>query len=346
MSETNLSNIFNPPAGTFRAVFLYVGQGEATLLLVPDGNDHIPVLIDINKDEENSGVDVAELLKGKIDNNELIFINTHPHDDHIDGIEELNEAVGIKQVWHSGHKPSQKYGDAFKKLEKVLKSIGESNIFYLRGTNDLNALHTNREKTSKTTIKLGDIDFHVFSPAKYVCDDVDNETPEQRRQKIHEECGVIQFSYAGKSILITGDADKKAWERITEYFGDDLKSDIFSAPHHGSRTAFKEAEDDEDPYTKHLEKISPEFIVISAPKQTESPHDHPHDDAMSQYEKFVTKDNILHLGKNRESVIVDIDSSGNISFNSSTKDISSKKIEPSDILYSTPAKSKPYCSYL
>lgn len=344
MPETDLSNIFNPPAGTFRAAFLYVGQGESTLLLVPNGNNHIPVLIDINKDEGNGGVDVAGILKEKIANNELIFINTHPHDDHIDGIEEVNETVGIKQVWHSGHKPSQKYGDAFKKLEKVLKNVGESNIFYLRGTNDLNALHTDREETSKITVKLGEIDFHVFSPAKYVCDDVDNETPEQRKQRIHEECGVMQFSYAGKSILITGDADKKAWERITEYFGDDLKSDVFSAPHHGSRTAFKESENDEAPYTKHLEKISPDFVVISAPKQTESPHDHPHDDAMSQYEKFVTKDNILHLGKNRESVIVDIDSSGNIEIQNGKNKNKSQTPSPHSPRTSPVVKGGPYCS--
>jgi len=34
-----------PPVRVFRAVFLYVGQGEATLLVVPDGDHHRIVLV-------------------------------------------------------------------------------------------------------------------------------------------------------------------------------------------------------------------------------------------------------------------------------------------------------------
>lgn len=53
-------------------------------------------------------------------------------------------------------------------------------------------------------------------------------------------------------------------------------------------------------------------MVISAPKQEDSPHGHPHDDAIELYKKHVDEVNILHLGANLESVIVDIDADGNI----------------------------------
>ncbi len=65
-------------------------------------------------------------------------------------------------------------------------------------------------------------------------------------------------------------------------------------------------------YETHIEYIKPTYVIVSAPKQEESPHDHPHDDAMKLYAKHVDEDNILHLGKNLESVIVDIDADGNI----------------------------------
>jgi len=100
-------------------------------------------------------------------------------------------------------------------------------------------------------------------------------------------------------------------EHITDYHKDKLPADVLSAVHHGSRTFFKENEDD-NVYKEHIEEISPSHLVVSAPKQSESPHGHPHDDAMDLYKKHLDEENIYHLGKNRECVVVDIDSDGNI----------------------------------
>ena len=80
--------------------------------------------------------------------------------------------------------------------------------------------------------------------------------------------------------------------------------------HHGSRTFFKNDEKDEEVYEEHIEEIAPDHLIISAPKQSESPHKHPHDDALELYMNHVDEDNIYHLGKNRECVIVDISSDG------------------------------------
>jgi beta-lactamase superfamily II metal-dependent hydrolase len=87
---------------------------------------------------------------------------------------------------------------------------------------------------------------------------------------------------------------------------------VLGASHHGSRTFFKYDEDDEEPYKEHMTAIGPEYVVISAPKQSESKHGHPHDDALDLYGEFVDEASILHLGKNRECVIVDISSDGNL----------------------------------
>jgi hypothetical protein len=127
---------------------------------------------------------------------------------------------------------------------------------------------------------------------------------------------VIKFTYGkdAKSILMTGDSDKTAWkEHITEYHKKNLPSYVLSASHHGSYTFFKSAKDDEDVYETHMDNIKPVYVIISAPKQEDSPHGHPDDDAMEIYRKYVDEECILHLGKNLESVIVDIDSAGNIS---------------------------------
>ena len=91
-----------------------------------------------------------------------------------------------------------------------------------------------------------------------------------------------------RGVLITGDSDKAAWsEHITDYHGKDddnrIAASVLSASHHGSRTFFKECEDDDDVYTTHLDRIDPSHVVVSAPDQADSPHGHPHDDAMQLY---------------------------------------------------------------
>jgi beta-lactamase superfamily II metal-dependent hydrolase len=337
------NNLLNPEKGIFRSIFLYVGQGESTLLIVPNGDNHEYILVDFNYNKDNGGEDIVKFLTS-IGKDKVIFINTHPHNDHTRGLGDIKDV--IKEVWHSGHKPSKKHEASFKELNEVMKKVGEANVYYLRGSNDLNTLHTNQEEESKAVHKIGDVDFQVFAPAKYVCDEVDDETPEQRRKRIHEQCGVVKVTYKDKSVLITGDSDKTAWKDfITQYHKENLQSEILSASHHGSRTFFKEGEDDQDIYEDHIKIIEPEHLIISAPKQKDSPHGHPHDDAMELYKKYIKSENIHHLGENGENVVVDIDSDGNISVLSEDNFTdNSRNDEGDNLIYETSGKStRPYC---
>ncbi|MET3129582.1 beta-lactamase superfamily II metal-dependent hydrolase [Arcicella rosea] len=301
-----------------RAIFLYTGQGESTLLVIPTGstvNDYEYVLIDSDKDNEENEIDIVALFKDlfKTSGELSKFINTHPHNDHVGGIKEIYDEIGFKEVWHSNHKAGGVHKKKYEDFISVVKAVGKNNEYFLLGTNDLNKIRTSED--NEIIKKLGLIDYQVLSPAQYLCEDIEEGTADERDRRIHEQCGVIKFTYGkdAKSILITGDSDKEAWkEHITDYHKESLPSYLLSASHHGSRTFFKENKEDEDIYEKHIEEIKPIYLVISAPKQKESPHGHPHDDAMELYKKHVDEDNILHLGAKLESVIVDIDAEGNI----------------------------------
>lgn len=299
--------------GVFRIVFLYVGQGDSTLLAVPDGNEYKYVLIDTNNDKKNGGIDISAFLNDLLDNGLDVFINTHPHKDHLTGIKQIHETVGIKEIWHSGHKPGKEHDDAYQEMKDVIKSIGEENEFILFGTNDSNKIRR-ADKETEIVKKIGEINFVVLAPAEFVSEDIDGEKPKDRYKRIHEQCAVIKFSYGEeKNLLITGDSDKKAWkDYITGYHNDKLPSEILSASHHGSRTFFKDDENDDDVFEDHIKKIAPSYLIISAPKQSDSPHGHPHDDALLLYRKCIDESNILHLGKNLECVIVDILKDGKI----------------------------------
>ncbi len=312
MSNTAKDVIIPTESYVFRTIFLYVGQGDSTLLAVPGGDGYKYVLIDSNYDEDAGGIDIIKLLEDLFDGQEKgidVYINTHPHKDHLGRIKEIYEKIGIDQLWHSGHKPGGKHKEIYKDLEFVIKKLGDDNVFRLRGSREEN-------KLDEEEIVLGDINYNVLAPADYVSDEIEDEKPEDRYSRIHEQCGVIRFKYGEeeKQILITGDADCSAWEKhITNYHKERLPSTVLSASHHGSKSFFwKDVDTDEDPYKEHLDNIKPTYVVVSAPKENESKHDHPHKEAMDLYKDEVRDDNVFHLGKKRECIIVDIHADGEI----------------------------------
>jgi competence protein ComEC len=314
--STIAKNILIPQSGVLRIAFLYVGQGDAIIMTVPNGTGFEYVLIDTNIDEKNGGIDVKALLSDLTDKGDkLTFINTHPHADHTEGIKAIHEKSPVTEVWHSGHKPGKGDDCAYQEMMDVIKAIGKENEFVLFGTNDSNKVRK-ADKVTEIIKKLGDIDYVVLSPAEYVADEVDGEDAATRYNRIHERSGVLKISYGGsnlKHVMITGDSDKKAWrEHITDYHKAKLPCDVLSASHHGSRTFFKDSGDDEDVYETHIETMKPKHLITSAPKKDESKHGHPHDDATTLYKKHVHEDNIYHLGSKRECVIVDISKEGNI----------------------------------
>jgi competence protein ComEC len=305
-------------AGIFRSIFLYTGQGETTLLVIPTGTkvtDYMYVLLDSDLDKEPREVNLVKMFKDlfKTTGELSVFINTHPHDDHFGGIKEIYEEIGFSEAWHSNHRPAGKHKAKFEDFKYVLDKLGKSNEYFLNGSNDVNKVRNSKDEP--VIKKLGNVEYIVLSPAEYLCDEIEEEDADIRNKRIHEQCGVIKFTYGKdpKSILFTGDSDKEAWQsHITDYHKEKLVAVVLSASHHGSRTFFKTNADDEDVYEDHIKAIKPTYLIVSAPKQEDSPHDHPHDDAMELYKKHVEEDGIFHLGSGPYSVIVDIDEVGNI----------------------------------
>lgn len=287
-----------------RVVFLYVGQGASAIVLVADGQTYKTLLVDINHDLANSGIDVPKLMADLLEEEGSrlgVFVNTHPHNDHLGGVIELSDSIGIAEVWHSGHNPGKDHGDAYENLQKVIKKVKDA------GGSETELLG------SSTPRNIGEAAYYVLAPAEYVVDDIEDETPDVRYRRIHEQCAVIKFGIEPNWIMITGDSDRDAWEKhITDYHRDRLGAAVLGASHHGSRTFFRYDEEDE-PYLDGLQGIAPVYVVISAPRRDESQHGHPHEDAVQYYADEVLADNVLHTGENRHSFICDIFRDGEIS---------------------------------
>ncbi|MGE5784541.1 MAG: hypothetical protein ACM3ZE_08115, partial [Myxococcales bacterium] len=250
---------------------------------------------------EHGGINVPSLVKDLLPDGKLhAFVNTHPHDDHLSGLKELRDVVTVEGVWHTGFEPGSKSGDQYKHLKSLVDDLTKSasdNVLEMDG--------------SRTSQALLDAEVHFLAPAEHVKDDINGEDDAEKRcARIHEHCAVLRVGKVEGSteswILITGDADLVAFrDHITEYHKDRLPAVVLDASHHGSRSFFKKAEEGE-PYLDALEAIDPTYVVISAPTVKESPHDHPHDDAVKLYTDHVGKPNVFHTGKDRESYFIDV----------------------------------------
>jgi beta-lactamase superfamily II metal-dependent hydrolase len=281
-----------------RVVFLYVGQGASAIVFARSGGGYKTLLVDINLDRKNGGIDVPRLMADLLSKEALeAFVNTHPHDDHLCGVTELSDAIAIRQVWHSGHVPSEKYGASYKDLKKVIKNVKDNG-----GTETI-------LEGSRSAFNLGDIQYYVLSPAKHVSDEVNDESPDDRYERIHEQCAVLKFGVGDKWVMIAGDAEWDAFQNHIMYHKERLGAVALGASHHGSRTFFRETED-EEPFLDALKAINPQYVIISAPKKNESKHGHPHDDAVELYAEHVGEANVLHTGENRYCFICDIYSDG------------------------------------
>lgn len=307
MTDTTAHNVLWPtdPKILVRVCFLYVGQGSSIVVIVRDGAAYRALLVDSNLDKKNGGIDVAALVKDLLPDGKLhAFVNTHPHDDHLKGVKEVSEAITVERVWHTGFDPGKKSGDHYDDLQQLIADVkkrnGDDAIKVLRG--------------SKSSEALFDAEVYTLAPADYVKDQIDEEDADARYARIHEYCGVLRFGKGASWALVTGDADLDAFkEHITKFHKDRLPSFVLDAAHHGSRSFFMKNEGD-DPYLDALQAIAPTYVVMSAPTKDESPHDHPHDDAVKLYEEQVGKKaNVLHTGKDRETIFFDIRDDGTTS---------------------------------
>ena len=285
-----------------RAVFLYVGQGDSTLLLVKSGDSYKTVLVDINRDRANRGVDVCKLVKEVLGGKKLdLFINTHPHKDHLNGFTEIYDEIGVKEVWHSGFDPGKgenEFYDDFKKKIDVMKRSREESVSELR--------------VSRSARDYGDAKIHVLAPAEHVASKIDEEDKKKRRKYIHENCVVFKIGKGSSWIMQSGDADKTAFEaHILGYHKERMSAQVLSAPHHGSRHFFKDNDGDK-PWTEALDAINPRDVVISAPLSKDSPHGHPHEDAMKEYKKKCGDTHVFHTGDDCLSFYVDIKTDGTV----------------------------------
>ncbi len=272
-----------------KAYFINVGHGNMSLVKT----DNKSILIDCNITNDNDALkQINEVFDNKIID---IFIITHLHKDHMQGINALiDDGFEIKNVYESGFRYSADNDCAKEDLYKeVVKFLDDYNAEV-------------PEPSTNAFVKDGDLNLYCLNSFR-------NTDIEDENIAIHYNCLVIKIEESNNSILYCGDTNREIWEdEIADEFKHLLETNILLASHHGSRTFFfnnGKNSDDEDAFEEHIENIIPEYTIISAKNNDEKKEGWPpHEEAINLYKKY-TKESVEITGE-KDTLIFELNDNG------------------------------------
>ena len=177
----------------FSVSFIDVGQADSVLIR----NGNYNMLIDTGNNED--GEKLVNYFKSLgIEEFTYVFA-THPHEDHIGGMDDIINNFKIDNYYMSNKLSTTKT------FMDVLDALDRRNLKYT-------------VPNKGDTLKLGDANIKVI----YTGDDKSN---------INDSSIVLKITYGKNSFLLTGDATSNVERKI---YNEDIKSDVLKVAHHGS----------------------------------------------------------------------------------------------------------------
>ena len=178
-----------------RVYYIDVGQADSILII----NQNQSMLIDAGNNDD--GQDVVEFIKAQGISKLDYVIGTHPHEDHIGGLDDVIKEIDIDKIY------LPKIQTNTKTYESVLEAI-------LNKNKNINSL----QKGDRIT--LGEAELEVMTDAIL------------EKENLNLSSNIIKLEFNGISFLFTGDAETENEKTIK--WGN---IDILKVGHHGSTTS-------------------------------------------------------------------------------------------------------------
>lgn len=221
---------------------LDIGQGDACLL-EKDGKF---VLIDSGDIEHRDAI-VALLKKYKVKSLSKVVI-THPHADHLGGMQAIFKNFKVEAIYDDG-----------------MPSGTASYKNYLKAT-QANKIPYKALKAGDALTFFDGVTYKVIGPVTVIKDQKGN-------SDFNNNSIVGRLSYGNFSMMFTGDAEKEEEASILANKGT-LKSDVLKVGHHGSRTSTS---------PEFLKAVAPKEAFISCGLNND--YGHPHKTTVAKLEK-------------------------------------------------------------
>ena len=242
------SSVSASAASSTQAMIYYldVGQGDSELIRLPGGEN---ILIDTGTGETADKLVslLQELGVKRVDH----LIATHPHEDHIGGMESVVRKIPVGKIYMP--KVADKQIPTTRTYEGLIDAISDKK------------LKITQAKAGMTIPLSGQAKLELLAPNGTQYDDLNNYSV------------VAKLTYGQKTFLFTGDAEKLSEkEMLNKNY--DLKCDVLKCGHHGSSSSTSAA---------FLKAVSPQFAVISCGLNND--YGHPNKEVLSRLQKAGVK---------------------------------------------------------
>jgi competence protein ComEC len=210
--------------------FIDVGQGDCTLIKLPKGE---ALLIDAGGN--GAAETVVDYLKSQGINKLDFVIGTHPHEDHIGGLDVVIKSFQIGKVY------LPKVSHNSKSFEDLLLAI--------------------QEKGLKVTEAKSGVEIGTGEEVKAVFVAPNN----SNYQNLNNYSAVLKLSYGKTGFLFTGDAEEKSEGEMLLQLHTPLEAEVLKVGHHGSVTSTSQ---------EFLDEVSPSFAIIPVGRDNDYGHPH------------------------------------------------------------------------
>lgn len=213
-----------------RVHFLDVGQGDAIFLQLPDGR---VMLVDAGPNEAGTRV-ISYLRKQGVKKIDFL-IGTHPHADHIGGMDAVIRAFEIGKVY------MPRVTTGTKTFEDVLLALKEKGLKIKEARGGVSILDGEEFAAG------------FIAPCGSGYEDLNNWS------------SVLRVRYGDVVLLLTGDAEMESEQEMLAA-GASTRADLLKVGHHGSCSSTS---------TRFLQAVSPKYAVISVGAGNDYDHPHP-----------------------------------------------------------------------
>lgn len=239
-------NVVQNVEGEAKIWYLDVGQADSMLLQLPNGNEWDYVLIDAGTGQTEEAL-VSWLQEQGVTDIAAV-IATHPHEDHIGGMDAVLEAIPVESLYMPEVKES--LTPTTRCYEQMLDAAEAQQVQAVKG------------QSGVTVYEEDGVKLELVGPE-----------PQKEYDDLNEYSLVAKLTVGEKSFLFTGDSSEQAEADMIEA-GEDLKADVLKIGHHGSSTATTEA---------FLQAVNPQVAVISCGK--DNSYGHPHEETMQRLQE-------------------------------------------------------------